>query len=126
LHAFLAFAIFGLIYLGATGLFSNGGVSSLIGLVAWPFLSLLTGLTMSYLLERRPDVGNALNDVGRTIFSRDALMWWVVGLVFVTLSAAGLAGCGIGIFVTMPWMVSSLALAYRDVFGIDDPNRTNQ
>src|ERR1051325_8200322 len=94
--AFLAFLIFGLIYLGATGLFSNGGLSGMIGLVAWPFLSLMTGLTMSYLLERRPDVGNALNDVGRVIFSRDALMWWVVGLVFVTLSAAGLAGCGVG------------------------------
>ena len=86
----------------------------------------MTGLTMSYLLERRPDVGNALNDVGRTIFSRDALMWWVVGLVFVTLSAAGLAGCGIGVLVTMPWMLSSVALAFRDVFGIEDPNRTNQ
>lgn len=123
--AFLAFAIFGLIHLGATGLFSNGGLSSLIGLVTWPFLALMTGLTMSYLLERRPDVGNALNDVGRAVFSRDALMWWVVGLVFVTLSAAGLAGCGVGVLVTMPWMISSVALAFRDVFGIDDPNRTN-
>jgi hypothetical protein len=124
--AFLTFAIFGLIYLGVTGLFNNGGLSGVIGLVAWPFLTLLTGLSMSYLLERRADVANAINDVGRAVFSRDALMWWVVGLVFVTLSAAGLAGCGIGAFVTMPWMVSSIALAYRDVFGIDDPNRTNQ
>ncbi|MFL6213662.1 MAG: zinc-ribbon domain-containing protein [Blastocatellia bacterium] len=124
--AFLAFAIFGLIHLGATGLFSNGGLSGLISLAAGPFLTLMTGLTMSYLLERNADVGNALNEVGRAIFSRDAMMWWVVGLVFVTISIAGVAGCGIGVFVTMPWMISSVALAYRDVFGIDDPNRTNQ
>jgi hypothetical protein len=32
----------------------------------------------------------------------------------------------VGVLVTLPWMISSAALAYRDVFGIDDPNRTNQ
>ena len=124
--ACLTFLIFGLIYLGLSGLTSNGALSGLATLVIWPLLTLMTGLTIPYLLERRADVANAINEVGRLIFSRDAVMWWVVGLVFTAISGAGLAGCFIGIFVTLPWMISSSAVAYRDVFGIDDPNRTNQ
>src|SRR2546423_782251 len=124
--AFLAFLIFGLIYLGASGLSSNGPFSGLVSLVLWPFLTLMTGLTTAYLLERRPDVGSAINEVARMVFSRDALMWWVVGLVFTTISFAGIIGCFVGLFVTIPWMISASAVAYRDLFGIDDPNRTNQ
>ena len=126
--AFLAFVIFGLIYLGVSGLTGNGALSGLVSLIIWPFLTLMTGLTMSYLLERRTnaDVANAINEVGRLIFSRDAMMWWVVGLVFTAISGAGIAGCFIGVFITMPWMISASAVAYRDIFGIDDPNRTNQ
>jgi hypothetical protein len=49
-----------------------------------------------------------------------------VGLVYLTISAAGLAGCGVGVFATVPWMITSSVIAYRTVFGMDDPNRTNQ
>jgi uncharacterized membrane protein len=52
-------------------------------------------------------------------------MWWIVGLVFAAISVGGLIACGVGILVTIPWMISSSAIAYRDMFGIDDPNRTN-
>jgi uncharacterized membrane protein len=52
-------------------------------------------------------------------------MWWVVGLVFAAITAGGFIGCGIGILITLPWMISASAVAYRDVFGFDDPNRTN-
>ncbi|HKP11939.1 MAG TPA: hypothetical protein VJZ91_07495 [Blastocatellia bacterium] len=126
-QVFLMFVLFAVIHLGVSHLTSNGFFSVLITyLLVTPFLTVLTGLTTPYLLERKTDAPNAINDVSRVIFSRDAVMWWVVGLVFLTLSAAGLAGCGIGAFVTVPWMVSSAAVAYRDLFGVDDPNRTNQ
>ena len=124
--AFLNFLIFGLIYLGASGISSNGPFSGLVSLVLWPFLTLMTGLTTAFLLERQPDVGSAINEIGRLIFSRDALMWWVVGLVFLAISGSGIVGCFVGLFVTIPWMISAAAVAYRDLFGIDDPNRTNQ
>ena len=124
--SFLAFIIFFLIHLGVSGLTSNGALSGLVSLVISPFLTLLFGLTMPYLLERRADVANAINEVGRLVFSKDAMMWWIVGLVFMAISGAGLAGCFVGIFVTLPWMISSAAVAYRDIFGVDDPNRTNQ
>ena len=75
--------------------------------------------------QRKVDVANAINEVGRLVFSRDALMWWIVGLVMAAISTAGFVGCGVGVFVTVPWMISSSAVAYRDVFGFDDPNRTN-
>jgi zinc ribbon protein len=122
--AFLAFLIFALIHLGFSGA-SNGALSGMFGFIISPFLISVMGLTVPLILERKMDVANAINEVGRMVFSRDALMWWIVGLVFSAIGAAGFAGCGIGVFVTAPWMISSSAVAYRDVFGFDDPNRTN-
>jgi len=46
------------------------------------------------------------------------------GLVFATIIPLGFVGCFIGIFLTTPWIISSAAVAYREVFGYDDPNRT--
>jgi uncharacterized membrane protein len=126
LQAFLTFLVFGLIHLGASALFNNSPLSFLVTLVVSPFLTLLFGLTMPSILERRADAAQAINDVSRMVFSRDALMWWVVGLVLMAISGAGLMGCFVGIFVTVPWMISSAAVAYRDKFGVEDPNRTNQ
>ena len=124
-QAFLAFWIFVLIHLGFSGASNSGALSGIIGFIITPFLVSVMGLTIPHMLERKMDVANAINDIGRLVFSRDALMWWIVGLVFAAISAAGFAGCGIGVFVTVPWMISSSAVAYRDVFGFDDPNRTN-
>jgi uncharacterized membrane protein len=82
------------------------------------------GFSTSLILERGMDVTHAINQVGRIVFSRDAFMWWVVGLVFAAITLGGSIGCGIGMLVTLPWMISSSAIAYRDLFGFDDPNRT--
>ena len=125
-QAVLAFVIFLLVHLGFSGASQGGPLAGMLAFAISPFLVSAMGLTIPYLLERRTDAANAINDVGRMIFSRDALMWWIVGLVFSAISAAGFAGCFIGGFVTVPWMISSSAVAYRDVFGVDDPNRTNQ
>jgi len=124
-QAFLAFVIFALIHLGFSGASNSGALSGLIGFAISPFLVAVMGMTIPLMLERRMDVANAINEVGRLVFSRDALMWWIVGLVMAAISMAGFAGCGVGVFVTVPWMISASAVAYRDVFGFDDPNRTN-
>lgn len=123
LQSFLTFLIFGLIHLGLTGL-GNNSAQGLISLVVTPFLTVMLGLTMSSIFERGLDVAKAINEVWRLVFSRDALMWWVTGLVFSAISFGGLIACGIGVLVTIPWMISATAVAYRDVIGIDDPNRT--
>ncbi|HSE97103.1 MAG TPA: hypothetical protein VLD57_02460, partial [Blastocatellia bacterium] len=96
----------------------------LVSFVVWPFLTVMTGFVLPLILERKMDIAAAINEVFRLIFSRDALMWWIVGLVFGTINLIGGIACGMGLFITMPWIVSSAAVAYRDVFGIDDPNRT--
>ena len=96
-------------------------MGALLGLVAIPLLTMIMALGMPFILERKVDVLTAINEVGRLIFSRDTLMWWIVGLVFSGLIAVG---CGVGSLLTLPWIVSSAAVAYRDVYGIDDPNRT--
>jgi hypothetical protein len=125
LQAFLAFLVFALITFAIPGFDRGGAFSAFFNFVASPFLTVLLGLTMPTILERRVDVAKAINDVGRTIFSRDAFMWWIVGLVFAAITAGGFIGCFVGIFVTVPWIVCSATTAYRDTFGVDDPNRTN-
>ena len=109
--------------LGAAG--NSNGLLKLLSLGAIPFLSILLAFTMSMVLELGTDVVNSINAAAKLIFSRDAFMWWVVGLVFAAITAGGFIACGIGFLVTLPWMISASAVAYRDVFGIDDPNRTN-
>jgi hypothetical protein len=123
-QAFLAALIFFLIHAGFTGASRGGPLSFLLSFIITPLLTSTLSLTIPLMLERRLDVANAINEVGRIIFSRDAFMWWIVGLVFAAITASGTFGCLIGFFVTLPWMVCSSAVAYRDVFGFDDPNRT--
>ncbi|HJZ67231.1 MAG TPA: zinc-ribbon domain-containing protein [Blastocatellia bacterium] len=122
LQAFLAFLIFAVVH-GVTRI-GNGAINALLSFFVSPFLTVMLGLTMSLITERGLDVLKAINEVWRLVFSRDALMWWVVGLVFATISFGGIIACGIGLFVTLPWIISATAVAHRDVFGMDDPNRT--
>lgn len=125
LQSFLTALIYGAIYAGLGGIGNNNAFFGLLSAAATPMLTLMFGFTMSLVLERDMDVVNAINHVARLVFSRDAFMWWVVGLVFAAITAGGFIGCGIGILITLPWMISASAVAYRDVFGFDDPNRTN-
>lgn len=124
LQAFLTALIFGLVHLALGGAGNNSAFFTFLSLAATPLLSVMLGFTVSLILERGMDVVNAINHVAKLVFSRDAFMWWVVGLVFAAITAGGSLGCGIGVLVTLPWMISSSAVAYRDVFGFDDPNRT--
>jgi zinc-ribbon domain len=124
-QAFLAVLIFVLIQGGVSGMDRAGAFAAIFSFVASPFLTVILSLTMPLILERRMDVAKAINEAGRLIFTKDALMWWIVGLVFAAISLGGVVGCGVGILVTIPWMISSSAVAYRDLFTLDDPNRTN-
>jgi len=126
LQSFLTGIIFVVVHFALAGAGNTSGFLKLLYLAAVPFLSILFGFTISHVLERKMDVVHSINDVAKLVFSRDAFMWWVVGLVFAAITAGGFLACGAGVLVTLPWMISSAALAYRDVFGIDDPNRTNQ
>ena len=83
-QAFLTFLIFALVHAGLTGL-GNNSVHGLLSLVVTPLLTMMLGLTMSSIAERGLDVAKAINEVWRLIFTRDALMWWVAGLVFAAI-----------------------------------------
>ena len=124
LQAFLTALIFGAIYFVLGGIGNNNAFFGLLSGVAIPLLYLMVGFTTSLILERNWDVAKAINQVAKLIFSRDAFMWWVVGLVFAAISVGGMAACFIGVLVTVPWMISATAVAYRDVYGIDDPYDT--
>jgi len=124
-QAFLSFLIFGAIYVGFTAGGRGGGFFRVLAfLVVNPILTIGLSFVLPLILERNMDVAAAVNSVGRLLFSRDKLMWWVAGLVFFFINFAGAAACGIGFLVTLPWAISAAAVAYRQIYGIDDPNRT--
>ncbi|MEW6130291.1 MAG: zinc-ribbon domain-containing protein [Acidobacteriota bacterium] len=126
LQAFLAFIIYAAIYGSIQGVGGrSGALSAILSFLIGPFLTMLISFSFPMLLEGRKDIAAAINDIGKRIFTRDALMWWIVGLVFGLIAWSGSLACGIGIFVTVPWIVSAAAVAYSNIWGIDDPNRTN-
>ncbi|HYP28812.1 MAG TPA: hypothetical protein VE262_19020 [Blastocatellia bacterium] len=123
-QAFLSFLIFAAIYMGFTA-GGRGGFLSVLGfLIVNPILTIGLSFVLPLILERNMDVAAAVNSVGRLLFSRDKLMWWVAGLVFFFINFAGGAACGVGILITLPWTISAAAVAYNQIYGIDDPNRT--
>ncbi|GEM_PF-583043 len=124
LQAFLAGIITVIVYLGISGIGRGSALSTLINLIIGPVLTVMLGLTMPMILDRKTDIAETINNVWKRAFAKEALMWWIVGLVFFWISVGGSIACGIGVLVTIPWIISSSALAYRDTFGIDDPNRT--
>src|SRR5262249_503387 len=125
-HAFLAFLIFFVAHMALAGLGSARSAFPLLPYAASPILAIMLSLTMPNLIEQRSDVVNAVNDSVRTVFTPDWFKWWLVGLVMAAITAGGFFACGIGGLITLPWMICTAAVAYRDTFGFDDPNRTQQ
>jgi hypothetical protein len=124
LPAVVVTLIFAVLWLAISGAGPGHEVFWILRIAIHPLLSVGYLLTIPTVSEGRADLAAAINSIGRLIFSKDALMWWVVGLAFGILSSAGLIACGLGIFVTFPWIVCASAVAYSALFGIDDPNRT--
>ena len=119
---------------GAAGGAGNGGIAgvgkgnamaTVLQFVVMPLVTMVFGLALPMILDRRADIAAAFNDIGKRIFTKDALMWWIVGFVFATIASGGFFVCGFGFLVTFPWIISSFAVAYSSLFGLDDPNRTN-
>ncbi|HLG13722.1 MAG TPA: zinc-ribbon domain-containing protein [Blastocatellia bacterium] len=123
LQAFLAFLIIAAVHLGLGAV--NSDVLWVIALIgANPLLVVFLSLVLPMILERNVDVGPGINSVGRMVFSRDWLIWWVLGFVLFIINLGGLALCGVGFLLTLPITISAAAVGYRSIFGIDDPNRT--
>lgn len=122
LNSFLATLIFAVIHSVLVGV--GGKIGLLPFLLVEPAITVGLGLTLSMILERGTDAVTSIQNVFRFVFKKELVMWWVTGLVFWAISVAGLFGCGLGIFITAPWIICSTAVAYRSIFGIDDPNRT--
>ena len=124
IQSFLAGLIFVAINFGLTSLGNNSAFFSLLDVLATPLLSVMLAFTVSLVAERRLDVVPAIKQVAKRVFSSDMFMWWVAGLVFMVIAGGGLIACLLGVLITVPWMISASAVAYKDTFGIDDPNRT--
>jgi hypothetical protein len=123
LQAFLAFLIYAAIYGGISGV-GRGPVTAFLQFIVMPLLTMVMGLAFPMILDRKSDIAAAINDIGKRVFTKDALLWWVVGFVFATIASGGFVVCGVGALITIPWIISSLAVAYSSIFGYDNPNRT--
>lgn len=98
--------------------------SPLFGLISFalqPLLSAIYFFVYPLILERQRDTAAALDEAVRVVFPRNVLLFWVCGLIFYTLALAGFLGCGIGFFVTAPFILCAMAAAYRDIFGLAGP-----
>ena len=124
LPALLASFIFAVLWFTISALRSASGFFWLVSIAVHPLIFISFLLTLPMLTEGRTDLAAAINSVGRLIFGKDAVMWWVVGLAFLLLSGSGVIACGVGVFVTVPWIICAAAVAYSSIYGLDDPNRT--
>ena len=73
-------------------------------------------LTYFYMFDRKSDFLPAL-DASRKTITGAIVPWFVLVLVCAVIAAAGVFGCLIGIFVTIPIAAGMLALAYDQVAG---------
>jgi hypothetical protein len=126
LQSFLTFLIFFVPHVVLAGLGNASSFFNLIYLALTPTFAIMLSLTLSHVFERGDDVIDSINDIGRLVFSHNWFSWWLVGLVVAAITAGGGFLCGVGALVTFPWMLCAVAVAYRDIFPFDDPNRTNQ
>ncbi|RMG50833.1 MAG: zinc ribbon domain-containing protein [Acidobacteria bacterium] len=112
---------------GSSVRYSVGAVtvsSPLFGLISFILSPLVWAVFMfvyPLILERRRDTAAALDEAIRTVFGRSALQFWVCGFIFEILSFIGLLACGVGFFVSAPFILCAQAIAYRDTFGLIGP-----
>ncbi|MCS6816977.1 MAG: hypothetical protein N0A16_06625 [Blastocatellia bacterium] len=116
--AFLAWIIEVFIHLSLGGLTERAPLMGLISLAFSPLAFALFAFVYPLILDRKLDIAAALNEAWRIVISRQWVMFWVLGIVFLLILTAGLLGCGIGVFVTLPWIICAAAVAYRDIFGV--------
>ncbi len=116
--ALLAWLIEVFIHSSLGGITERAPVMGLISLAFSPLVFALFAFVYPLLLDRKLDIASALNEAWKVVVSRHWVMFWVLGVVFILLLIAGVLGCGVGVFVTAPWIVCAAAAAYRDLFGL--------
>lgn len=101
-----------------------GGILQSLGLVLF-----CVGIFITYplwmfgiplVLERKMPFWDAL-ELSRTTVQPQLGQWILFGLVSLLIFAAGILVFGIGVLVTMPISLLMVAVAYRDVFGLQSP-----
>lgn len=116
--AFLAWLIEVFIHSSLGGLTERAPVMGLISLAFSPLAFALFAFVYPLILDRKMDIASALNEAWRIVVSRQWVMFWVLGVVLMLLLTAGLLGCLVGVFITAPWIICAMAVAYRDIFGV--------
>jgi hypothetical protein len=116
--AFLAWIIEVFIHFSLGGLTERAPLMGMISLAFSPLAFALFAFVYPLILDRKMDIASALNEAWRMVVSRHWVMFWVLGVVLMLILTAGLLGCGIGVFLTAPWVICTAAVAYRDLFGV--------
>ncbi|MBI3950686.1 MAG: zinc ribbon domain-containing protein [Acidobacteria bacterium] len=94
---------------------------SLISLALTPLVNAVFFFVYPLIMEQQKDTVAALEQAGRAVFPRNVLPFWVCGLIFEVIFFIGFLGCGVGFFITAPFILCAMAVAYRDFFGLAGP-----
>jgi uncharacterized membrane protein len=117
--AFLAWIIEIFIHISLGGWAESAPLmGGLVSLALSPLVVALFAFVYPLILDRKLDIGAALNEAWKVVISRYWLMFWVFGLVLQLLPIAGAFACLIGFFILGPLTICASAAAYKDVFGM--------
>jgi len=94
---------------------------SVASLALTPLVNAIFFFVYPLILERQRDTAAALDEAIHVVFPRNVLPFWVCGLIFEVIFFIGILGCGVGFFVTAPFILCAMAVAYRDFFGLAGP-----
>ena len=90
---------------------------TVIGQLCLPLLWAIMMLAFPLLIDQRMTVGTAFSTACKTVLTwQNFWRFWLQALLFVFISFIGIIGFGVGIFITMPFIVCAQVIAYRDLF----------
>ena len=88
-----------------------------VGQLCIPLLWAIMMLAFPLLIDQRITVGTAFSTACKTVLTwQNFWRFWLQALLFVFISFIGIIGFGVGIFITMPFIVCVQVIAYRDLF----------
>jgi hypothetical protein len=92
-------------------------VATVVGILFVPLLWAMSMLAFPLLIDQKLSVGDAFSMAFKKVASwRNFRGFWLYGLALTFISVIGLLGFVFGVFITIPFVVCTQVIAYRDLF----------
>jgi len=93
-------------------------IGTLLFIIPGIYLSVAYAFAIALVLEKRLEFWDAL-EASRKIISKDWFSFFLLFICVGLLNFAGLLAFVVGLLVTTPWSMCILAVAYKDVVGLN-------